>query len=114
MKILKTSLRSFRLGCWKRNKRSCIFISFSSIPHKAEPIKPKGTIGFSLYSTACRDVGGVDDMSVRDRYSFPQRQTEFPTDLFSEVVGIIVLRVIVEDFNLVTEQDDLIYEGVDQ
>ena len=114
MKILKTSLRSFRLGCWKRNKRSCIFISFSSIPRKAEPIEPKGTIGFSLYSTACRDVGGVDDMSVRDRYSFPQRQTEIPTDLFSEVVGIVILCVFVVDLDLIVEQDDLVHEGVDQ
>ena len=42
-----------------------------------EPVEPNGLAGFSLYSK----VGGVDDMPVSDRYSFPQRQTEIPTDL---------------------------------
>ena len=79
-----------------------------------EPVEPNGLAGFSLYSTACRDVGGVDDMSVRDRYSFPQRQTEIPTDLFSEVVGIVILCVFVVDLDLIVEQDDLVHEGVDQ
>ena len=73
-----------------------------------EPVEPNGLAGFSLCSTACRDVGGVDDMPVSDRYSFPKRQTEIPTDLFSEVVGIIVLRIFVEDLDLVIEQDDLV------
>ena len=77
-------------------------------------MEPKGAIGFSLYSTACRDVGGVDDMSVRDRYSFPQRQTEIPTGLFSEVVGIVILCVFVVDLDLIVEQDDLVHEGVDE
>ena len=75
-----------------------------------EPVEPNGLAGFSLCSKVC----GVDDMPVSDRYSFPKRQTEIPTDLFSEVVGIIVLRIFVEDLDLVIEQDDLIYEGVDQ
>ena len=75
-----------------------------------EPVEPHGLAGFSL----CSKVGGIDDMPVSDRYSFSQRQTEIPTDLFSEVVGIIVLRISVEDLDFVTEQDDLIYESVDQ
>ncbi|MBP3571659.1 MAG: hypothetical protein J6M42_06830 [Clostridia bacterium] len=54
------------------------------------------------------------DVAVCDRYPLPRRQTEIPTDLFSEVIGIIVLRIFVEDLDLVIEQDDLIYEGVDQ
>ena len=53
-------------------------------------------------------------MPVSDRYSFPKRQTEIPTDLFSEVVGIIVLCVFVVDFDFIVEQDDLVHEVVDQ
>ena len=53
-------------------------------------------------------------MQTRDRYSFPQRQTEIPTDLFSEVVGIVILCVFVVDLDLIVEQDDLVHEGVDQ
>ena len=75
-----------------------------------EPVEPNGLAGFLLFSK----VGGVDDMSVRDRYSFPKRQTEIPTDLFSEVVGIVILCVFVVDLNLIVEQDDLVHEGVDQ
>ena len=76
----------------------------------AEPVEPNGLAGFSL----CPEVGSVDDMPVSDRYSFPKRQTEIPTDLFSEVVGIIALCVFVVDFDFIIEQDDLIYESVDQ
>ena len=36
----------------------------------AEPVEPNGLAGFSLCSTAGRDVGGVDDMPIRDRYPF--------------------------------------------
>ena len=74
-----------------------------------EPVEPNGLAGFSLCSKVC----GVDDMPVSDRYSFPQRQTEIPTDLFSEVVGIIIFRIFVEDLDLIIMQDDLVYEGVD-
>ena len=69
-----------------------------------EPVEPKGLAGFSL----CPEVCGVDDMPVSDRYSFPQRQTEIPTDLFSEVVGIVVFCVFVVDFDFMVVQDDLI------
>ena len=53
-------------------------------------------------------------MPVSDRYSFPKRQTEIPTDLFRDFVGIIVLRIFVEDFDFVIEQDDLVDECVNQ
>ena len=88
--------------------------SIPTVSTIVEPVEPKGLAGFPLCSTACRDVGSVDDMPVSDRYSFPKRQTEIPTDLFSEVVGIIIFRIFVEDLDLVIEQDDLIYESVDQ
>jgi hypothetical protein len=84
--------------------------ALAAISNIVEPVEPKGLAGFSL----CPKVDGVDDIPVSDRYSFPKRQTEIPTDLFSEVVGIIVLRISVEDLDFVTEQDDLIYESVDQ
>ena len=84
-----------------------------------EPVEPKGLAGFSLCSTACRDVGGVDDMPVSDRYSFPQRQTEIPTDLFSEVVGTIAFYlftnvqkcdIILRDHYLIDELGGVHYE----
>ena len=75
-----------------------------------EPVEPHGLAGFSLCSKVC----GVDDMPVSDRYSFPKRQTEIPTDLFRDFVGIIVLRIFVEDFDFVIEQDDLVDECVNQ
>ena len=64
-----------------------------------EPVEPNGLAGFSLYSK----VGGVDDMPVSDRHSFSKRQTEIPTDLFSEVVGIIVWCIFVVDFDFIVE-----------
>ena len=75
-----------------------------------EPVEPNGLAGFSL----CSEVCGVDDMPVSDRYSFPKRQTEIPTDLFSEVVGIVILRVFVVDLDYIVEQDDLVHKGVDE
>ncbi len=50
-----------------------------------EPVEPNGLAGFSLCSKVC----GIDDMPVCDRYPSSGMQTEIPTDLFSEVVGII-------------------------
>ena len=55
--------------------------SIPTVSTIVEPVEPKGLAGFSLCSTACRDVCGIDDMSVSDRYSSPKRQTEIPTDL---------------------------------
>ena len=67
-----------------------------------EPVEPHGLAGFSL----CSKIGGVDDMPVSDRYSFPKRQTEIPTDLFSEVVGIIVLCILIVLMRVLTISPD--------
>ena len=75
-----------------------------------EPVEPNGLAGFSL----CSKVGGVDDMPVSDRYTLPRRQTEIPMVLGLRTVGVIVLCVFVEDFDLIVEQDDLVHEGVYQ
>ncbi len=75
-----------------------------------EPVEPKGLAGFSL----CSKVGGIDDMPVSNRHPLSRRQAEIPTILGVRIVGIIVLRIFVEDLDLIIEQDDLVHEGVDQ
>ena len=75
-----------------------------------EPVEPNGLAGFSL----CPEIGRINDMPVCCGQNLPRRQTEIPTDLFSEVVGIIVLCVFVVDLDFIVEQDDLVHEVVDQ
>ena len=53
-------------------------------------------------------------MSARCGQNLPRRQTEIPTILGVRIVGIIVLCIFVVDFDFIIEQDDLIYESVDQ
>ena len=109
-------MRSFPLGSDQRERSAtCCRAKLGAvqIPRGAraavstlvEPVEPNGLAGFSL----CPEVCGVDDMPVSDRYSFPKRQTEIPTDLFSEVVGIVILCAFVVDLDFIVEQDDLIY-----
>ena len=69
----------------------------TAIPTIVEPVEPNGLAGFSL----CPEVGRIDQVSICCGQNLPGRQTEIPTDLFSEVVGIIVLCVFVVDFDFV-------------
>ena len=55
-------------GLWVQTPRRAL----AAISTIAEPVEPYDLAGFSL----CSKVGGVNDMPVSDRYSFPKRQTE--------------------------------------